>query len=103
MKRVRGNWRPNVVPAKAISIKERIIEKDKANWIKNQTRPKFSIVDICDKCNKYILIPRKFLFLRKYGWRFMHRPCYKKEFKDEEFKKLKENKIIIDYGIYKKK
>lgn len=89
--------RPNAVPANFVSLGERIEQKNNSGCIKNGWRQKHTVVDICDCCNKYLLMPKRFLFLRKKGWRFMHHNCYKKTFGDDDFNKTKERKIIIAY------
>lgn len=99
MKRIR----PNTIPAKrsfTIGDKVKVLENNKSLYFTSDLkRPRYIAVDACDFCGCYIGVYRKFLFLRKLGWRFSCQKCYNENFND---RKPKEHKILIDQTNFKK-
>lgn len=102
MKRIRQKIRPNTLPAKSVLWGDKA-ESLQANRDLYSTsdlkRPRYIAVDACDFCGRYIGVYRKFLFLRKIGWRFSCQKCYNENFNDRN---PKEHKIVIDQTNFKK-
>jgi len=94
---MKSHYRPNVLPAKHITIGQIRKEREDSNYTKSGCgRPKKQLVDICDHCLKPVLMKTWVIQLRKkLGLKFYHQHCYKEVFGDTDYSKAKERKASI--------
>lgn len=92
---MRGSFKPNHIPANYITIGQRVKELSENPKLRVDLKTyRKTIGDLCDFCLKDIRVSRNFMFLRKKGWKFSCRKCYKKNHNEDH---PKDHKIIMEW------